>query len=70
MTFVASAVVLGAVGYWVDGLLGTKPFILILGILLGFVGGFIHLLARVAPDLLPFGRDRSPPSDDDHDPDR
>lgn len=65
MTFVASAVALGALGWWLDLLLGTPPVLLIVGVLLGFVGGFIHLLAVVAPDLLPFGKHRNRPSDED-----
>ena len=45
---------------------------MLIGIVLGFIGGFISLLNRLAPDLLPFGKDRSqkstrsesPPEDD------
>lgn len=34
----------GAIGYWIDIKLGTKPFFLIIGSILGFVGGMWHLI--------------------------
>jgi F0F1-type ATP synthase assembly protein I len=52
-------------GYLLDGVVGTLPLFLIVGTLLGFVGGSIHLLAAVAPEMLPFGKRRRsgpPPS--------
>ncbi len=61
MTFVASAVAFGGAGHFLDLQLDSTPAFLLVGLLIGFVGGFVHLLSRIAPDLLPFGK---PPSKD------
>ncbi len=37
----------GAFGYWLDGQLGTKPWLVIIGVVLGFVTGMVHLLQLV-----------------------
>ena len=58
LTFVASAAAFGAVGYWLDAEFDTLPAFLLVGLLVGFVGGFIHLLAAVAPDMLPFRKQK------------
>ena len=50
-------------GYLLDGWLATTPLFVVLGALAGAAGGFLHFLAHVAPDMLPFGRRK--PSDDD-----
>lgn len=54
ITLVATTTVFGFVGHWLDGKLDTLPLFLIIGILLGLAGGFLHLLLVVAPDLVPF----------------
>jgi F0F1-type ATP synthase assembly protein I len=70
LTLAVTAFLFSYGGYLLDGQLGTRPLFLILGVLLGAVGGFIHLLRVVAPEMLPFGkepkRDRRP-GDDQHD---
>ena len=43
-------------GLWLDDRLGTRPLFLVLGVVLGIVGGLIHLLRVLAPDMLPFGK--------------
>ena len=43
-------------GLWLDRKWGTQPWLLLAGILLGLLGGTIHLLASMAPGVLPFGR--------------
>ena len=43
-------------GLWLDETLGSKPWCLLVGIMLGLLGGTIHLLGSLAPDALPFGR--------------
>jgi F0F1-type ATP synthase assembly protein I len=45
-------------GYLLDGWLATTPLFTVIGALAGALGGFIHFLHRVAPELLPFGRKR------------
>jgi F0F1-type ATP synthase assembly protein I len=45
-------------GYLLDGWLATTPLFIVIGSLVGAVGGFLHFLNHVAPDLLPFGRKR------------
>jgi F0F1-type ATP synthase assembly protein I len=47
-------------GHLLDGVVGSRPLFVILGVVLGFVGGFIHLLSVVAPEMLPFGRRKGP----------
>lgn len=60
-------------GYLLDNWLSMTPLFVVVGALIGAVGGFIHFLHKVAPELLPFGRkakadrsdnssDRQPPS--------
>ncbi|MCA9519672.1 MAG: AtpZ/AtpI family protein [Myxococcales bacterium] len=48
-----------ALGYWLDGLLGTSPWLLLVGLVLGFTGGLwtlIRLTNKVMED------DRSKPA--------
>jgi F0F1-type ATP synthase assembly protein I len=45
-------------GLWLDERLGTKPLFLLAGVLLGVVGGGLHLLRALAPEMLPFGKTR------------
>ena len=42
-------------GLWLDRQLGTRPWLLLLFALLGIVGGMLHLIREVAPELWPFG---------------
>ncbi len=53
------AVVVGLfayLGHLLDGVTGLEPLFLILGLLLGAVGGFLHVVSVAAPEMLPFGR--------------
>ena len=57
-------------GHLLDQKLGSSPTFLILGLAIGSIGGFLHLVYVVAPDLLPFGkkpRQRNGPPDRDSD---
>lgn len=45
--FAAAICVLGALGWWLDAKLGTSPWLLIVGIFAGAVGGFIAVLKAV-----------------------
>ncbi|MDA0375562.1 MAG: AtpZ/AtpI family protein, partial [Planctomycetota bacterium] len=39
-----------------DGALGSSPILMVVGVLMGLVGGFLHVLRVLAPDLLPFAK--------------
>jgi len=43
-------------GLWLDAKLGTRPWLLLLCVGLGIVGGILHLIRVLAPELWPFGR--------------
>ncbi len=47
--FAGTFLVLGAIGWWLDGKLGTDPWLLLAGIFLGATGGFISLVKKVSP---------------------
>ena len=59
LTWVVCVALFAYGGYALDGWLDTLPLFVVLGAIAGAVGGFIHFMALVAPDLLPFGRGRS-----------
>jgi F0F1-type ATP synthase assembly protein I len=51
-------------GLWLDARFGTKPWLLLLCVGFGIVGGILHLIRVLAPELWPFGklpRDGGPP---------
>ncbi len=51
-------------GLWLDSHFGTKPLFLLVCVLCGIVGGILHLIRVLAPELWPFGRlpkDGDPP---------
>ena len=58
LAFAAAVALFAWGGHWLDGRFDTSPLFLILGAALGVLGGFLHLIRKLAPDLLPFGRDR------------
>ncbi|MFN0243705.1 MAG: AtpZ/AtpI family protein [Planctomycetota bacterium] len=60
--FAAAICVLGALGWWLDGKLGTGPWLLIVGIFAGAVGGFVAVLKAVPGSTRPSRVDRDPPS--------
>jgi F0F1-type ATP synthase assembly protein I len=47
--FAGTLLVFGAIGYALDHWLGTLPWLLVAGVLLGFVGGTISMVRRVFP---------------------
>ena len=49
MQFTLTFLVLGFVGWWLDGKLGTEPWLMIAGILLGAAGALVSLILRVGP---------------------
>ncbi len=50
---------LGLVGWWLDGRLGSAPWLLICGIVVGAAGGMYSLAARLG--ALPGSKRRDPP---------
>ncbi|MCC6671451.1 MAG: AtpZ/AtpI family protein [Planctomycetes bacterium] len=46
-------------GHWLDARLHTSPLFLLVGLAAGFAGGLLHLLRVLAPELLPFGKNKA-----------
>jgi F0F1-type ATP synthase assembly protein I len=49
MQFALTFLAFGACGWWLDGRLGTAPWLMIAGILLGAAGAFYSLVRQVGP---------------------
>jgi F0F1-type ATP synthase assembly protein I len=49
MQFAGTFLLFGAFGYWLDGQLGTRPWLMIVGIALGASGAFWSLVRKVPP---------------------
>lgn len=47
--FTLTLVLLGALGWWLDSLFGTRPWLLVAGVLVGGVLAFLSLLRSVPP---------------------
>jgi ATP synthase protein I len=43
-------------GLWLDARFGTKPWLLLLCVVCGIVGGILHLIRVLAPEMWPFGK--------------
>lgn len=56
LTLAASVGLFAYGGLWLDSRLGSKPAFLLVGVLLGTVGGILHLIRVLAPELWPFGK--------------
>ena len=52
ITFGVVIVVFALGGHWLDGRLGSSPAFLLIGLAVGAVGGFIHLVEVVSPGTL------------------
>jgi F0F1-type ATP synthase assembly protein I len=48
MQFTLTIGVFGAIGWWLDGKLGTDPWLLIVFIFLGFFGGLVSMVSKVS----------------------
>ena len=60
LTFVGAILLFGAAGWFVDGLLGTRPLIAILGAFAGGFAGFMRIYYRVKADTARDGKPRDP----------
>jgi hypothetical protein len=65
LTFAVAVALFAWLGYLGDGALGLSPILMIVGVLLGLIGGFLHVLRVLAPDLLPIGRKDGAKAQDD-----
>ncbi len=52
---------LGALGWWIDRRCGTGPWVMVAGLLLGMVGGFVNFLQLVLPKRRGDGPDAGGP---------
>lgn len=62
LTMIAAVALFALGGRWLDEKLGCSPLFLLIGFALGALGGFIHLVNAVSPELLPFRPKPSPAS--------
>lgn len=56
LTFAVTVALFALGGRWLDLRWGSEPWMVLAGTLLGIFGGMVHLLAVVAPEVLPFRR--------------
>jgi|JRYL01.1.fsa_nt_gb hypothetical protein len=56
MTLAVSVGLFALGGRWLDAQLGSSPWLLLLGVGCGIVGGMLHMIWVLAPELWPFGR--------------
>lgn len=56
LQFAGAILVFLFLGRWLDGLLGTEPWLLLLGVLVGAVGGFASLYRQLV--IVPRERER------------
>ena len=69
LTMVAAVALFTLAGRWLDEELGwSSPLFLLVGFSLGALGGFLHLVNTVAPELLPFRSKPAPTSRPGDDP--
>jgi hypothetical protein len=47
-------------GLWLDKQFGSKPWLLLLCVVVGIVGGILHLIRVMAPESWPFGASPKP----------
>jgi F0F1-type ATP synthase assembly protein I len=56
MTLAVSVGLFAYGGLWLDARFGTKPWLLLACVLCGIVGGILHLIRVLAPEMWPFGK--------------
>ncbi|MCR9246936.1 MAG: AtpZ/AtpI family protein [bacterium] len=60
LTFALSVALFAYGGLWLDGYFGTKPWCMVALVLCGIVGGTLHVIRVLAPEMWPFGELASP----------
>lgn len=63
LQFALTMAVLGALGWWLDGKFGTLPWLLVTGVLVGALGGFVRIVKAV-PAKSAFTPKRPPRADE------
>lgn len=63
LTFAMTMAVLGALGWWLDSRFDTQPWLLVTGVLLGAIGGFVRIVKAV-PKSIAFTPTKPPLEDD------
>jgi len=63
LQFALTMAVLGALGWWLDRQFGTLPWLLVLGVLVGALGGFVRIVKAV-PTKSAFTPKRPPLADE------
>lgn len=63
LQFALTMAVLGGLGWWLDSKFGTLPWLLVAGVLIGALGGFVRIVKAVprTPSFTP----TKPPLEDD-----
>jgi hypothetical protein len=56
LTLAVTVALFAAGGQWLDTRLGTKPWLLLVCCCCGIVGGILHLIRVLAPEMWPFGK--------------
>ena len=56
LTLAVSVGLFAYAGLWLDARFGTKPWLLLVCVGCGIVGGILHLIRVLAPELWPFGK--------------
>ena len=56
--FAATIGVFAFAGYWADGKLGSSPWLMIVGVFVGFGGGLASLVSKLSPKSRPTDHDR------------
>lgn len=49
LQFVVTLALFGGLGWWIDGMLGSTPWLLVTGVLLGAVVAFVLIVRSVPP---------------------
>jgi F0F1-type ATP synthase assembly protein I len=63
LQFAGTFLLTGWLGWWLDGKLGTSPWLLLVGIFFGAAGGFYSLVCRLSSPQTTRDSDQSTPPD-------